>query len=99
MDSYAIKHAKELAERNLKSFFQQMPPDPIITPSNQAWQKISALYRLSTKDHYYSTLHQHVEKHQEIINDVMRMASVKSSDTNADHHAVLSFVDEGRMML
>ncbi|XP_076004561.1 calcium homeostasis modulator protein 6 [Genypterus blacodes] len=98
MDSYSEKHCKVLAERNLKSFFQQLPPEPIITPSNHAWQSISALYRFNTKDHYYSTLHQCVEKHQGAIND-MRMDSVKSGDTSSQPLAVLNFVDEGRMML
>ncbi|XP_071383826.1 calcium homeostasis modulator protein 6 [Centroberyx affinis] len=104
MESYSAKHAKELAERNLKSFFQQTPPEPIVTPSNLGWKKISYLYRFSTKDHYYSTLHQHVENHDyvgghEADNGMMRMASMKSEGPGADNPAVLAFVDEGRMML
>lgn len=98
MDSYTGTHAKALAERNLKSFFQQLPPEPIVTPSNQAWQEISGLYCFSTKDHYYSTLHKCVEKHQGAINET-RMDSVRSVDRTDRHPAVLSFVDEGRMML
>lgn len=99
MDSYTAKHAKELAERNLKSFFKQTPPDGIITPSNKDWEKISHLYKFSTKDNYYSTLHRYVENCPG-PDDAMRMASVKSNDTPAiDNPVVLSFVDDGRMML
>lgn len=99
MDSYTVKHAKELAERNLKGFFNQTPPEDIITPSNTAWGKISSLYKFSTKDQYYSTLHQYVENCQETENGLMRMVSVKSSEPADDNPAVLNFVDDGRMVL
>ncbi|XP_053183426.1 calcium homeostasis modulator protein 6 [Scomber japonicus] len=99
MDSYAAKHAKELAERNLKSFFKQTPPEDIITPSNRDWEKISHLYKFSTRDHYYSTLHRYVENYKETDDTMMRMASVKSSEPAVDNPAVLSFVDDGKMML
>ncbi|XP_042279279.1 calcium homeostasis modulator protein 6 [Thunnus thynnus] len=99
MDSYSAKHAKELAERNLKSFFKQTPPEDIITPSNKDWEKISHLYKFSTKDHYYSTLHQHVENCQETENSMIRMVSVKSSEPADDNPAVLNFVDDGVMAL
>ncbi|XP_051263304.1 calcium homeostasis modulator protein 6 [Dicentrarchus labrax] len=99
MDLYTAKHAKELAERNLKSFFNQTLPENIITPLNKDWQKISSLYKFSTKDHYYSTLHRYVETFQEMDNGMMRMASVKSSEPADDNPAVLTFVDDGRMVL
>ncbi|XP_071777527.1 calcium homeostasis modulator protein 6 [Centroberyx gerrardi] len=103
MESYSTKHAKELAERNLKSFFQQTSPDPIVTPSNLDWKKISSLYRFSTKDHYYSTMHQYVENHDyvgghETDNEMKRMASIKSEGPGANNPTVLAFVDEGQMM-
>ncbi|KAM4581225.1 calcium homeostasis modulator protein 6 [Odontesthes bonariensis] len=97
MDSYITTHAKQLAERNLKSFFNQAPPENIITPSNKDWEKISCLYKFSTKDHYYSTLHRHVERNQEPDNG-MKMASVRSS-ASADNPAVLDFVDGGTVGL
>ncbi|XP_072249459.1 calcium homeostasis modulator protein 6 [Leuresthes tenuis] len=97
MDSYTTKHAKQLAERNLKSFFTQTPPENIITPSNKDWEKISCLYKFSTKDHYYSTLHRYVESNQG-TDSGMKMASVKSS-TSADNPAVLHFVDGGTVGL
>ncbi|XP_029307628.1 calcium homeostasis modulator protein 6 [Cottoperca gobio] len=99
IDSYSTKHAKELAERNLKSFFNHKLPENILTPSNRAWEKISSLYKFSTKDHYYSTLHRYVEDWQETNNVMMRMASVKSSEPADDTPAVLDFVDDGRMSL
>ncbi|CAG6016133.1 unnamed protein product [Menidia menidia] len=97
MDSYTTKHAKELAERNLKSFFNQSPPECIITPSNKDWEKISSLYQFSTKDHYYSTLHQYVESSQHSEGGT-RMASVRSSGS-ADNPAALHFVDGGTVGL
>uniref|UniRef100_A0A3Q0R820 Calcium homeostasis modulator family member 6 n=1 Tax=Amphilophus citrinellus TaxID=61819 RepID=A0A3Q0R820_AMPCI len=47
IDSYADKHAKALAERNLKSFFEKTPPENFITPSNRDWEKISSLYKFN----------------------------------------------------
>ncbi|XP_042345818.1 calcium homeostasis modulator protein 6 [Plectropomus leopardus] len=98
-DSYSTKHARELAERNLKSFFTQKSPENIITPSNKAWEKISSLYKFSTKDHYYSMLHRYVEDHHETDNEMMRMASVRSSEPADDTPPVLCFVDDGRIAL
>ncbi|XP_070823002.1 calcium homeostasis modulator protein 6 [Chaetodon trifascialis] len=99
IDSYTTKHAKELAERNLKCFFNQTPPEKIITPPNKDWEKISSLYKFNTKEQYYSTIHRYVETCQETDNGMMRMASVKSSEPADDNPAVLSFVDDGRVAL
>lgn len=99
LESYSAKHAKELAERNLKSFFQQTPPDPIKTPSNLDWQKVSSFYRFNTKDHYYSIMHQYVENCHEPDSGMMRMASIISEGPGSDNPAVLGFVEDGRMML
>ncbi|CAB1333655.1 unnamed protein product [Coregonus sp. 'balchen'] len=97
LESYTADHAEKLAERNLKSFFQQMPPDPVTTPPNQAWEKISSLYRFSTRDHYYSILHKYVETcHDPAEARDHRMSSVRSDTANP---AALAFVDEGKMML
>ncbi|XP_028984445.1 calcium homeostasis modulator protein 6 [Betta splendens] len=99
MDSYTTKHAKDLAERNLSSFFKQMAPANVTTPSNKDWEKISALYKFSTKDQYYSTLHQYVEHHHMPDGGLMRMVSVKSVESNDNNPAVLTFVDEGAAAL
>ncbi|KAF7226383.1 calcium homeostasis modulator protein 6 [Nothobranchius furzeri] len=94
MDSHIVKHATELAERNLKSFFNQMPPKEIPTPSNNDWEKISSLYKFSTRDHYYSTLHRYVETKSDTESGMMRMMSIRSNETG-DNPAVLDFVDGG----
>lgn len=99
LDSYTAKHAKAFAERNLKSFFEKTPAENFITPSNRDWEKISSLYKFTTKDNYYSTLHRYVENCQETDNGMMRMTSVKSNESVEDNPAVLSFVDDGRMPL
>ncbi|XP_032373434.1 calcium homeostasis modulator protein 6 [Etheostoma spectabile] len=97
LDSYTTQHAKQLAERNIKSFFNKTPPENIITPSNNDWEKVSTLYRFSTTDNYYSTLHRAVEDWQEADNGMMRLASVKTQEPSDHTPAVLSFVDEGRV--
>ncbi|XP_006809058.1 calcium homeostasis modulator protein 6-like, partial [Neolamprologus brichardi] len=99
LDSYTAKHAKAFAERNLKSFFEKTPPENVLTPSNRDWQKISSLYRFTSKDTYYSTLHRYVENCQETDSGMMRMASVKSNESLEANPAVLNFVDDGRMPL
>ncbi|KAM4567675.1 calcium homeostasis modulator protein 6 [Fundulus diaphanus] len=97
MDLYTNKHAMELAERNLKSFFNQTEPENVITPSNKDWEKISALYKFSTKDHFYSTLHRYVETNLE-GDDGIRMVSVRSNE-QTDNPAVLHFVDGGMVSM
>ncbi|XP_020511828.2 calcium homeostasis modulator protein 6 [Labrus bergylta] len=98
IDSFSAKHAKELAERNLKSFFNGTPPEDIKTPSNKDWEKISSLYKFSAKDHYYSTLHRYVESKTEDDGSLMRMASMKSVDSHGGiNPPVLGFVDEGQI--
>eukprot|EP00063_Salmo_salar_P049558 XP_014024393.1 PREDICTED: protein FAM26F-like isoform X2 [Salmo salar] len=100
LESNMADHAEKLAERNLKSFFQQMPPEPVTTPPNQAWEKISSLYRFSTRDQYYSILHKYVEKcHDPAEARDHRMSSVRSDGPDTANPSVLAFVDEGKMML
>ncbi|XP_034554618.1 calcium homeostasis modulator protein 6 [Notolabrus celidotus] len=99
MDSFTAKHAKELAERNLKSFFSKSLPADIETPSNRDWEKISSLYKFSSRKQFYSTLHRYVETCQEDDGGVVRMASVRSVDSTDVGPAVLSFVDDGKMSL
>ncbi|XP_074510592.1 calcium homeostasis modulator protein 6-like [Sebastes fasciatus] len=93
-DSKTAEHAKELAKRNLESFFSDKTPEEIITPSNNAWEKISSLYKFSTKDHYYSTLHQYAEDKKKTGDEMVRIDSVMSSEP-AETHPVLDFVDGG----
>ncbi|XP_069573362.1 calcium homeostasis modulator protein 6-like [Brachyistius frenatus] len=99
MDSHVTKHAKELADRNLQSFFDQTPPGDLKTPSSHDWMKISSLYKFSSKKLYYSMLHQYVENYEETDNGRMKMASVKSSESADNNPAVLDFVDGGMMTI
>ena len=95
-DSHAAQHAKKLAERNLESFFNQTEPQDIITPSNKAWEEISSLYKFSTKDHYYSTLHCHVEKdHQETDNELKNFSIKSHESVHITPAAISDFVDGG----
>uniref|UniRef100_A0A8C7X751 Uncharacterized protein n=1 Tax=Oryzias sinensis TaxID=183150 RepID=A0A8C7X751_9TELE len=97
MNDYSSKHAKELAERNLKSFFNQTPPANIVTPCNKDWEKISSLYKFSTKDHFYSTLHRYIEN-KDKTEGCMKLASLRSNES-ANNPPVLDFVDGGTAAL
>ena len=99
MESYTEKHAKQLAERNIKSFFNHKKPEVIITPSKKEWEKISSLYKFNTKKLFYSTLHKFVETRQKTPNEMMGRDSVKSTGPATNNPAVLYFVDDGRLAL
>ncbi|KAM5164248.1 calcium homeostasis modulator protein 5 [Mantella aurantiaca] len=73
-DELAQEYATKLAERNLRSFFENKDPDDFKLPNNKAWEKISALYTFNPDYQYYSTLHRFVENvdsdnEQEVIMD------------------------------
>ncbi|TNN28480.1 Protein FAM26E [Liparis tanakae] len=61
-DSFAMDYAAKLAERNLKSFFENKEPEPFPFPSHKAWEEISAHYTFSRSEQCYSTLQQYVER-------------------------------------
>uniref|UniRef100_A0A4W5NZZ3 Calcium homeostasis modulator family member 6 n=1 Tax=Hucho hucho TaxID=62062 RepID=A0A4W5NZZ3_9TELE len=65
LESYTADQVPLCKLFSVKSFFQQMTPEPVTTPANQAWEKISSFYRFSTRDHYYSILHKYVEKYHD----------------------------------
>lgn len=97
INSYTAEHAKELAKRNINSFFNQSAPEPVKTPSKKDWEKISSLYKFSTKDHYYSNLHRYVESHHDTEGgEMMRMGSV-TSDGPEIAPAALAFIDDARI--
>eukprot|EP00062_Callorhinchus_milii_P014303 gi/632963336/ref/XP_007897827.1/ PREDICTED: protein FAM26F-like isoform X2 [Callorhinchus milii] len=85
LERKSAEHATELAERNLKSFFECVELKEIKTPSRKAWEEISLLYSFSNTEEYYSTIHKYVEK--KTVEDI-----VPSSSTV---HLVLDFVDSG----
>ncbi|CAL8248100.1 unnamed protein product [Lota lota] len=92
LESFSARHAEQLAKRNLTSFFEQQPPGEIVTPSSKAWQNISSFYRFSPTDHFYSTMHEYVERPDPY-------ASIRSHGPCMDNPSVLAFVDQGVMGL
>ncbi|XP_043115924.1 calcium homeostasis modulator protein 5 [Puntigrus tetrazona] len=59
---YAEDYATKLAERNLKSFFDNKSPEPFPFPNHKAWEEISAVYTFKQSEQYYSTLQRYVER-------------------------------------
>ncbi|KAM9316142.1 calcium homeostasis modulator protein 5 [Gastrophryne carolinensis] len=60
-DELAQEYATKLAERNLKSFFENRDPENFELPCNKAWEQVSALYTFNPKHQFYSMLHRFVE--------------------------------------
>lgn len=60
-DTFSVKYATKLADRNLKSFFENKGPAPFPFPKHKAWEEISKLYTFSRGEQCYSTLQQYVE--------------------------------------
>ncbi|KAJ8354040.1 hypothetical protein SKAU_G00216070 [Synaphobranchus kaupii] len=98
LDKYTAEHAQKLAERNLMSFFQQKPPEAIVTPDRQAWEKISSFFRFSRKNQHYSILHKYVETNLSPTGPHRNSAALSEAG-DFTNPTVLSFVDEGRVML
>ncbi|XP_045071236.1 calcium homeostasis modulator protein 5-like [Coregonus clupeaformis] len=61
-DKFAMEYASKLAERNLKSFFENRDPEIFPFPNHKAWEEVSALYTFSKSEQYYSTLQRYVER-------------------------------------
>ena len=59
-DDFTETYATKLAERNLKSFFDEKNPEKFPFPDREAWEKISALYTFTRSMPYYSTLDKYV---------------------------------------
>ncbi|XP_035260318.1 calcium homeostasis modulator protein 5-like [Anguilla anguilla] len=59
---YASEYSSKLAERNLKSFFENSCPEPYPFPNHRSWEEISALYTFTKSEQYYSTLQRYVER-------------------------------------
>ncbi|XP_063772180.1 calcium homeostasis modulator protein 5 [Pseudophryne corroboree] len=60
-DELAQEFATKLAERNLRSFFENKEPMEFELPSNKDWEKVSSLYTFNPEHQFYSTLHRFVE--------------------------------------
>ncbi|MBN3315000.1 CAHM5 protein, partial [Atractosteus spatula] len=61
-EHYAEDYATKLANRNLKSFFENRDPEAFPFPDHTAWEEISKLYTFSTSEQYYSTLQRYVDR-------------------------------------
>ncbi|KAL0984645.1 hypothetical protein UPYG_G00144660 [Umbra pygmaea] len=61
-DTFAMDYATKLADRNLKSFFENREPEKFPFPNHKAWEEISSLYTFSKSEQYYSTLQRYVER-------------------------------------
>lgn len=59
---FAEDYATKLAERNLKSFFDNKIPDAFPFPNHKAWEEISTVYTFKQSEQYYSTLQRYVER-------------------------------------
>ncbi|XP_076838104.1 calcium homeostasis modulator protein 5-like [Brachyhypopomus gauderio] len=60
-DAYAEDYATKLADRNLKSFFENREPEAFTFPNHKAWEAISSVYVYRHSDQCYSTLQRYVE--------------------------------------
>ncbi|XP_001379527.1 calcium homeostasis modulator protein 6 [Monodelphis domestica] len=59
------KHATELAEENVKSFFDGSQPLEYRIPNAKEWEKISLQYTFDPKSQYYSVLHKYVNRKED----------------------------------
>ncbi|MBN3282538.1 CAHM5 protein, partial [Polyodon spathula] len=73
-DYYVTEHATKLADRNLKSFFENTEPEAFPFPSHSSWEEISSLYTFCKSEQYYSTLQRNVEKGHKDKDDEMKSA-------------------------
>ncbi|XP_057618720.1 calcium homeostasis modulator protein 6 [Chionomys nivalis] len=89
--SQATEHATQLANENVKCFFECRNPKDCYTPSIKAWKEISALYTFNPKNQFYSLLHKYVNRKEMEMTD--RLCSMEG-DTAVP---VLSFVDASDM--
>ncbi|CAM4702262.1 unnamed protein product [Leuciscus chuanchicus] len=61
-EAFAEDYATKLAERNLKSFFDNKCPEQFHFPNHKAWEAISTVYAFKKSEQYYSTLQRYVER-------------------------------------
>ncbi|XP_028652009.1 calcium homeostasis modulator protein 6 [Erpetoichthys calabaricus] len=87
-ETFAKEQAQKLAERNLKSFFELTKAPEMEMPDRNDWEKISALYKFSTKEQYYSILHKYVE-----TCFLKKEKSIISEHIECDTPGALNFVD------
>ncbi|KAJ7988615.1 hypothetical protein DPEC_G00311050 [Dallia pectoralis] len=61
-DNYVLDYASKLAERNLKSFFEDRKAEKFPFPNHTAWEEISELYTFTKSEQCYSTLQRYIER-------------------------------------
>ncbi|XP_036624868.1 calcium homeostasis modulator protein 6-like [Trichosurus vulpecula] len=64
----AKQHATELAEENVKCFFDGSQPKEFSLPNYKAWKKISLHHTFMPESQYYSILHKYVNKQEDDSN-------------------------------
>lgn len=87
----ATEHATQLADENVKCFFERRNPKDCYTPSSKAWEEISALYTFNPKNQFYSMLHKYVSRQEMEMSD--RLCSMEGERVVP----ALSFVDASDM--
>lgn len=60
-EEFTDQYATRLAERNLKSFFENKDPEAFPFPNHKAWEQISTIYTFKRGEQSYSTLQKYVE--------------------------------------
>ncbi|XP_060609188.1 calcium homeostasis modulator protein 6 [Anolis sagrei] len=81
----AKEHASQLAERNLRCFFDSTQLEQIHTPSAKAWHGISSMFAFNPEEHYYSMIHKY-------ISSKTSSGSIKSAEGDT-FPTCLGFVD------
>ncbi|NP_780658.2 calcium homeostasis modulator protein 6 [Mus musculus] len=89
LQNQAAENATQLAEENVRCFFECSKPKECNTPSSKDWQEISALYTFNPKNQFYSMLHKYVSREE-------MSGSVRSVEGDAVIPA-LGFVDDMSM--
>ncbi|XP_044146162.1 calcium homeostasis modulator protein 6-like [Bufo gargarizans] len=66
-DEDSKQHAAQLAERNVKSFFNKETQAEFPTPTNNHWSRISMANSWNNRKTYYSPLHKFIERKNDSI--------------------------------
>ncbi|XP_075720357.1 calcium homeostasis modulator protein 6-like [Rhinoderma darwinii] len=71
-DQDSKQHAAKLAERNVKSFFNQETAEKYSTPGNKDWNSISTANTWNNKKTYYTPLHKFVDSNHDSMRESSR---------------------------
>ncbi|XP_014354423.1 calcium homeostasis modulator protein 6 [Latimeria chalumnae] len=87
-ESFSKQHAGQLAERNVKCFFEGSIPKELQTPSNKEWQQISLLYNFNARKQCYSIIQKYVES------KLHGQTSIRSNASDTLPPSAVNFVDD-----